>query len=613
MRVRSVRIENFKQFASLRADFGELDCLVGANNSGKTTLLQALALFDFCAHHCLAKKNGNGSKDGGEERQSHLELTNRTVAPEDFYVLPVTNPMDLWTNRKAMEGGKQRRIKVEVTLSDNTVVTATVKLDFNRFGISIETSDESQEALLRLVQLKIAYLPVFSMFHPREERRMKPAIMDELARGRVNSVIRNLLLDLKDDGKLADLVGVLQRGFPALRDLEVEFDDVTDRYINVSYKELDRPKQFDIFSAGSGFQQFLYLFGFIIRYRPTVIMLDEPDVHLHGTLQAVLLEELKRIVTDGKQVMFATHSRELITRAGPENVLSLEPEEDGELREARRLRVAFDVFDTIDRLGSLDPTQLSSIQAYRRIIVVEDQSDRDLLSVFCSKSLGADLWSRIERRVAFCYSKGSAVRQHDMSRLKSLLQQLISLSGSPLQLFVVADRDYYPDVDELRRSLPDDVEWHVWNRNEIENYLLDINAIQRLVTVRDGDRTFDSLLLVQEFNRLIEASRSRADDGLVQAFDDLRRASSKPWNAATMSRMAREYLDSHWEIDKLSLADAKEIVLPGIKRWLQDNGFGQFSDRRLAESMARDEFPEEVHSLAIRLARFAGVEPMSIA
>ena len=177
MRVKSVRIENFKQFASLRADFGELDCLVGANNSGKTTLLQALALFDFCVHHCLAKKNGHVPKNGGEQKPAHFELTNRTVAPEDFYVLPVTNPMDLWTNRTAMEGRKQKRIKVEVALSDGAVVTATVKLDFNRFGISIETSDTSQEALARLVELKISYLPVFSMFHPREERRMKPAIV----------------------------------------------------------------------------------------------------------------------------------------------------------------------------------------------------------------------------------------------------------------------------------------------------------------------------------------------------------------------------------------------------------------------------------------------------
>jgi predicted ATPase len=300
-----------------------MDCLVGANNSGKTTLLQALALFDFCVHHCLERKNGA------------LQLRSRTISPEDFYVLPVTNPMDIWHERRTMAGGKQRRVKVSVELDSGDKVIATVKLDYNRFGVAVETSDESPDGLTRLTALRIAYLPVFSMFLPREERRLGAAIQDELARGRVHSVIRNLLLELKNQGRAADLTEIVRRSFPSLKEMQIVFDEVTDRFITVTYQEEGRPKEFDIFSAGSGFQQSLYLFGFILLRDPTVIMLDEPDVHLHGSLQAVLLEELKRLVQHGKQVLLATHSRELITRVSPENILSLD---EG----AHRLRVAFD-------------------------------------------------------------------------------------------------------------------------------------------------------------------------------------------------------------------------------------------------------------------------------
>ncbi|MGO8680441.1 MAG: AAA family ATPase [Limisphaerales bacterium] len=52
MLIRKVHIENFKRWESLDAELKPLDCLVGPNNSGKTTLLQALALFDFGVHHC---------------------------------------------------------------------------------------------------------------------------------------------------------------------------------------------------------------------------------------------------------------------------------------------------------------------------------------------------------------------------------------------------------------------------------------------------------------------------------------------------------------------------------------------------------------------------------
>ena len=375
-------------------------------------------------------------------------MRSRTIAPEDFCVLPVTNPMDIETDRKTMQGGKQRRIRIKVLFDTGLEVTATVKLDYNRFGVSIESSDSSQEALLRLLDFRLAYLPVFSMFLPREERRLSAAIEDELGRGRVHSVIRNLLLEIDKQGHLDDLTSILRRSFPTLKEMEIQFDEVTDRYITVTYQEEGRPKDFDIFSAGSGFQQFLYLFGFVLLKRPNVILLDEPDVHLHGSLQGVLVVELRRLVEQGKQVLIATHSREMITRMSPENIPVLDRDRPA------RLAVAFDVYDTLDRLGSIDPAQLAMIQAYRRVVVVEDRADRDILSVLCAKSVGQNIWQQVERRVAFCFAKGNPWKQHDMVRLRALLQQMIAVTGPALELFAIADRDYHPDPAALEVSLP---------------------------------------------------------------------------------------------------------------------------------------------------------------
>jgi len=321
-----VQIENFKRFEKLEVPLKPLDCMVGPNNSGKTTLLQALALFDFCVHHCLNKRNGE------------LEVKKRSIPPEEFYVLPVSDPMDLWTDRKSMVGGKQNIIRICATFDQDREVTATVKLDFNRFGIGIKSTDDSQEWLSRLASYRIAYLPVFSMFLAQEERRTPAIIEDELARGRVHSVIRNLLLDLKKSNRHGELVDTLKRSFPTLKKMRIDFDEVSDRYISVVYQEAGRPKEFDVFSAGSGFQQFLYLFGFIRLRQPTAVLLDEPDVHLHGILQKALLQELYRLVDEGKQVLFATHSRDLINGVSPENIIALEDEG------ARRLTVAYDVY-----------------------------------------------------------------------------------------------------------------------------------------------------------------------------------------------------------------------------------------------------------------------------
>ena len=61
---------------------------------------------------------------------------------------------------------------------------------------------------------------------------------------------------LKDEKRDDVLVEILRRSFPALANLSIRFDEASDRYISVTYKEQGRPKEFDVFSAGSGFQQF---------------------------------------------------------------------------------------------------------------------------------------------------------------------------------------------------------------------------------------------------------------------------------------------------------------------------------------------------------------------
>ncbi len=590
MRIRQVRIRNFKSFGELDLSLRASNCLVGPNNSGKTTLLQALALFDFCKQCCLSRRNGV------------YELKNRSVAPEDFHVLQVAKPADLWTDRKTSENRTHKAIEIALSFESGLVVSASVKLDFNRFELGVETSDESQEALARLRDFSIVYLPVSSPFLPREERRTRIAVEDEVDRGRVNVVVRNLLVNLKEAGKDGRLAAALRRLFPEVEELDIVFDEASDRFISVEYRERDRPKALDLFSAGGGFQQFLYLFGSILLREPDVVLLDEPDQSLHGTLQRALVGELDRLVEKGTQVLFATHSRDLIERTDPRDVIFL----DG--GEARPLSIAFDVYDTLDALGSVDATKLPALERYRRVLIVENKTDYELLDVFCRRCLGVETWRFVERRIGVCYAEGNPCRQ-DMARLRRQLAQTVQLTGQTLEAFVVADRDYYPDPDELKRSLPHEhLSWHVWERTEIENYLLVVDALIRLLGGGQGQQCFWEGDIRQAFDRLIEESRDEAFDRLLKSHQEQSRRLGKNWDMTTLSRKSRTFLEQNWTADRAGLADAKDIVLPGIKRWCQEQGLESFSNRRLAESLRAPELPGEVHDLARRLADFAGVK-----
>jgi len=302
----------------------------------------------------------------------------------------------------------------------------------------------------------------------------------------VSSVIRNLLVDLKNTGRDDGLVKTLQRAFPELAEMAIEFEDDRDRYISVTYRETGWQKAFDLFSAGSGFQQFIYLFGFALLRQPSVVLLDEPDVHLHGSLQQVLLRELRELVGTGKQVLFATHSPDLIRFMEPRQVLEL-----GE-REARLLSVNHEVYDVLENLGSLDPTELPKIQRFRRVLVVENKSDFELISVFCATFLGPGLWQQIHRRLAVCYAQGNPRRQ-EMHLLRDQMHQMMGTSDEPLRMFVVADRDYYPYLGSLQGQLEKwpHIQWHIWERTEIENYLLSVSGLSRMA--KDPDFRLDLL------------------------------------------------------------------------------------------------------------------------
>jgi predicted ATP-dependent endonuclease of OLD family len=585
MRIKKLVIENFKSLNYLEIELKTFDCLVGSNNSGKTTLLQAIALFGFCVQNCLSRKNGNP-----------IEIKARTFSEDEFNIIPVTSFSSLWTeNRTQTTGNKKIFIAITATFDNDTSVTTSLQLNFNRLSITLETSNSSQEWLTELSQLRIAYLPVFSSFQLQEERRTAGVISNELGQGRVNTVIRNLLLELKNRHQEDELAQILNRSFPDLKKLKIEFDELNDRYISVTYQEENRRREFDLFYAGSGFQQFVYFFGFILLQQPSIILLDEPDVHLHATLQHSLYDELKRLEkSSNKQILYATHSTELIQQTPPENILSLN---NGQ---AERLQVKYDVYDTLRNLGVLDVSQLALAQLSRKIILVENESDWEIISAFCKKTLPEKQWQRINRQIAICYTQGNPIKQ-TIDKFRQQLQRMLPDDGRNLQMFVIADRDYHPNREELLTKLEKDTHltWHIWERVEIENYLLNAQAIHRVIARNPLGKDVQLSDIQAQLTQFVQEQRDTVQDRLVKAFHDYDRS----WDASTCSKKAREYLNQHWETQSYGLADAKE-VLAKLKQWSQEKRYQQFSDKNLTALLLAEELPQEIHDFANRLYQF---------
>ena len=118
-----MRIRNFKRFEDSDIELGKAVVLIGPNNSGKTTALQALALWDIGLRRWNEKRKG---KPSPEKRPGV------TVNRRDLVSIPVPVANLLWHNmhvrnvRRSEENGSQttENVRVDIVVEGDGITIA---------------------------------------------------------------------------------------------------------------------------------------------------------------------------------------------------------------------------------------------------------------------------------------------------------------------------------------------------------------------------------------------------------------------------------------------------------------------------------------------------------
>ncbi|MBI5363341.1 MAG: AAA family ATPase [Planctomycetes bacterium] len=601
-RLARIALRNFKRFEELDLELANFSLLVGPNNSGKSTLLQACSLLDFCYRASLQRQNGG------------YEFANRTFGVDEFAAIPTAAPQDLWHERRAMSDKTAIPIRLEAELRSGEKYAFEVSTTYNRFSVK---ADPENAAPVDPKTFGVAFIPGFTGFWPREERRTPAVLRSMKAEGQHGGIVRNLLLDLmvQTPERWESFKRVLGEIFPDIEVLGPEFDEQVDRYIRSTYHEeaksargRRKPPAFDLFSAGSGFHQFVQIFASIYSENATTVLLDEPDAHLFSKLQARLHDLLQKLVGDGLQVIAASHSPELIAAADPRSIVSFA---NGT---PRRLEVRADVAGTARTLEALENVALLLVDAYERVVVVEDRSDEEQLRWWMEKLLPADDWRRLQTRLVFLHARQRPTGDRVNTMLDAIERTFSGKRTLHIQAFVVADRDYRSD-EEIEREKKQHAgtaftrqRWRVWERTEIENYLLSREGVRgALGAAGSAGELFDipRSAIDALFDAAVEGGRDRVRERLLDAVQREAREQKKGVEASTMLRAAEKQLATIWTgTERLGWVDAKEQVLPTLRRELKERHGASFSDRDVCRCTPEQDVGGDMRAAVEAIAKF---------
>lgn len=476
MNITKVVIRNFKRFGDVTFDLDGHVVVAGPNNSGKTTLLQAIATW----HLALTRwrELGDYQRHGGG-------YTKAPIARQAFSSVPLRAFDLLWHQRSA-----KKPIEIEVTCDTVAVPVEII-------------SDSSEQVYVRpsksvpLDWLKDArnspapvFVPAMTGLSTEEPVYQPPKIAQLLGQGKPGDVLRNLLVEANHDqdawGRLTQSIERMfgYRLLPPNTDgpnIIAEYRSTEDDAVitwNGGVLTWNRKAlvwggaSYDIASAGSGFLQVLMLLTFLHSRPGTVLLLDEPDAHLHVILQDGIYSELRAAArTSRSQLIVATHSEVVINAVDPRELRAM-------LDAPRKLADDGEKAALIRSLSALSNLDVIQAREKGRVLYVEGHTDLNLLRTW-ARILGhqsADFleWPFWRPTVFETRRKAAGIKADD--HFESLLLVQAEIRGVQ-----VIDRDGREGIPDTQSAFDGTLLKLCWARYEIESYLVHPAVLARFV------------------------------------------------------------------------------------------------------------------------------------
>lgn len=448
LRIGKITLKNFKAFKNIsitpNADF---NIIIGENGAGKSSVFEAIHLWEKCySTYILASRKGF---------YKVKTSTNRYVNYQELDFLRITSDEDLFHDPKDQELGKCAEITL--TLKNEEVANQSWNLGFKvTCPVSIENAffrvqpiDEAQftgfaeafcaedgkfldEAIFIYQTRPVAGVHQYEPYYNEAQikRKIQKGLSHEVLRNKIISKRRSII---ELEKSVSDILG---------KDVKFALPSATrkekDEYIQLGVS-INESKSYDLHLQGSGFLQIVEILSTIefVDAPLKLLLVDEPDSHIHTKLQQNLLSHLKKI--DHNQFIVISHNDQFVTNAADGEVFFL-----NDTSKQSGLLTAIDSksFDVIKRsLGGVI-ISLEKLNSARKIAFIEGEDDAEYLRAINSKIKQLGLSVGCLSAVVFFPLRG---KDNILQKIEYNKRTLISiLSGKEWN--VIFDRDFSTDT-----------------------------------------------------------------------------------------------------------------------------------------------------------------------
>lgn len=589
--IKSISLQRFKGFKNTTVHLTDFSILMGGNNSGKSSILQAINLLLTSLNkksYLISWTDGHANiSSSGAYYTGNIPGISLSDVNDIFY---------LQRTRKGRGGGSESGLILSCEAEENIYrLQFTQQFGKNLYYKCVSSADEIKE---QPEFSRPLFISGFVGISENEEKLYSLALEDRLSKGRVSSILRNILIELSS--KYPEGFQALTKRLKKDFNFNIEkpiFEENKDLNIHSSYIEKIEGNNFksDYSSLGYGLLQILQILATIYLYCPkqcNVILLDEPDAHLHPDLQKQLLDTLREIKDElGVQIIMATHSIHIIQNADCSEVIPVSKKQD--------VRPIASKDDLDDCIVSVDSYYLGKAIIRNKVIFIEDRNI-DIIKYF-DKLMETNIFTGYN---SYDIVKGIGKDSKQPYEIKTYL----SNKGYDIKVCFVVDRDGLPDdyVNLLKAEAERrNVILYVLDKHEIENYVLKPDLIHTCL-VKNNEDNLDTIPSIDKIKEKLKVFYKQEINS---------------WDTNSLSGKVRKCFPSETEhnicvkagdllarLVQIDDFNQLEIVAPGkeclslLNEWLRNELHLNFSVKKLCQCFTKDEVPENLKIILSEIA-----------